>query len=95
MSEIRSFGAGKTKSEVAVHWHDMDGGDWAWMTSMMVLFWGLVAVAAIALIHRTSVGDSNSQSTPEETLRRRLANGEIDVEEYQHRLEGLRAPADR
>jgi hypothetical protein len=76
MSEIPFVRGRQTTSEVAMHWHDMDGRDWVWMTTMMVLFWGLVAVAVIALIRRTGVGDGSSRIAPEETLRRRLADGE-------------------
>ena len=73
-----------------MRWHDMDGSDWIWMTSMMVIFWGAVAVLVIALIRRSGPTVAAPRDTPEETLRQRLARGEIDVEEYQRRLEVLR-----
>jgi putative membrane protein len=95
MSEIPFVRSRQTTSEIDMHWHDMDGGDWAWMTTMMVLFWGLIAAAVIALVRRTGVADAGSRTAPEEMLRRRLAGGEIDVEEYQHRLDVLRAPTAR
>ena len=73
-----------------MRWHDMDGSDWIWMTSMMVIFWGVVAVLVIALIRRSGPTVAAPRDTPEETLRQRLARGEIDVEEYRRRLEVLR-----
>jgi len=76
-----------------MRFHDMDGSDWIWMTSMMIIFWGVVAVLVIALIRRTGPTEAAPQDTPVETLRQRLARGEIDVDEYQHRLEALRGSA--
>jgi putative membrane protein len=73
-----------------MRWHDMDGSDWIWMTSMMVIFWGVVAVLVVALIRRSGPTGAGPQQTPEETLRQRLARGEIDIEEYRQRLEVLR-----
>ena len=73
-----------------MRWHDMDGSDWIWMTSMMVIFWGVVAALVIALIRRGAPTVAAPRDTPEEKLRQRLARGEIDVDEYQQRLEALR-----
>ncbi len=78
-----------------MHWHDMDGSDWIWMTSMMVIFWGVVAVLVIALIRRSGPTVAAPRDTPEETLRQRLARGEIDIEEYQQRLDALGSPTKR
>ncbi|MEO8698195.1 MAG: SHOCT domain-containing protein [Acidimicrobiales bacterium] len=72
-----------------MRFHDMDGTDWIWMTSMMVIFWGVVAVLVIALIRRSGPTDAAPRDTPEATLRQRLARSEIDVEEYQQRLDAL------
>ncbi len=73
-------------------WHDMDGWDWVWMTTMMVVFWGGVAAVVIVLIRRTGPTDAPPQLTPEETLRGRLGRGEIDIDEYHQRLGALEAP---
>jgi putative membrane protein len=68
-------------------WHSMDGWGWVWMTLVMAAFWGAVAVAAIALVRH---GQSAPPSpTPEETLRQRLARGDIDTEEYRRRMQAL------
>ena len=83
------------RSEILMRFHDMDGSDWIWMTSMMVIFWGVVAVLVIALIRRTGPTVAAPRDTPEETLRQRLARGEIDIEEYQQRIEALGGPTKR
>ena len=75
--------------------HDMDGSDWIWMTSMMVIFWGIVAGLVIALVRNSGPTTTAPRDTPEETLRQRLARGEIDIEEYQQRLEALGSPTKR
>lgn len=73
-------------------WHDMNGTDWIWATTMMVLFWGLVAAVVIALVRRSGTAGPEPRDTPEETLRQRLARGEIDIDEYHGRLEALHSP---
>ena len=75
-----------------MRFHDMDGSDWIWMTSMMVIFWGVVAVLVITLIRQSGPTMAAPRDTPEETLRQRLARGEIDIDEYHQRLEALREP---
>jgi putative membrane protein len=73
----------------------MDGSDWIWMTSMMLIFWGVVAVLVVVLVRRTGPTDAAPRDTPEETLRQRLARGEIDIDEYHQRLEALRGSTKR
>jgi putative membrane protein len=75
-------------------WHDMNGTEWIWATMMMVLFWGAIAVVVIALLRRGTTG-ATPRDTPEGTLQQRLARGEIDIDEYHQRLEGLHARAER
>ena len=65
------------------------------MTSMMVIFWGVIAVLVVALIRRSGPTTAAPRDTPEETLRQRLARGEIDIKEYQQRLEALGSPTKR
>lgn len=72
-------------------WHDMNGWNWVWMSTMFVVFWGVVAALVIVLLRRSTSGAEDRQDTAEETLRQRLARGEIDVEEYHRRLNTLRA----
>jgi putative membrane protein len=75
-------------------WHDMNGTDWIWATTMMVLFWGAIAAVVITLLRRATTG-STPRDTPEETLQQRLARGEIDIDEYHQRLEALHSPIKR
>jgi putative membrane protein len=72
--------------------HDMNGSDWVWAPVMMV-FWvvvlGIVVWAVIRLAHRDRIGGSGSETALDE-LDRRLARGEIDVDEYTRRREAMR-----
>lgn len=69
-------------------WHG--GGAWAWllMTVGMVAFWGVVLWAVVTVAN----GQRQAQSPedPASTLARRLANGEIDEDEYRRLLSVLR-----
>jgi uncharacterized membrane protein len=59
-----------------------DGWNWLWTGGMMVLFWGGV----ILLMIRTTRGFSFSNKTGDaatETLRMRLAAGEISPEDFE------------
>jgi putative membrane protein len=77
------------------HWHNgMGSGFWLVSASMMVLFWGAVAWVVVTLVRRnpsTSSPASPGKPTPEHILHERFARGEIDAEEYEHRLATLRA----
>ncbi len=74
-------------------WDDMNGWSWVWMTTMMVLFWGVVAVAVVMLLRRSATTGAVTppSETPEDILHRRLAHGEIEVDEYGRRLEALKS----
>jgi len=67
------------------HMHDMGWGWWLLMVVGMVGFWGLVLYG----VFRLARGDGPRRSepatpeSPDELLRRRLAAGEITVEEYE------------
>ena len=76
-----------------MHWNWNDnwsGWNWALMMIGMVAFWGLVAWAIVAFVRSPNRSQSRSDSA-EEILARRLAAGEIDGDEYQHRLDVLRS----
>ena len=75
-------------------WYD-DGpgwGAWVLMSLGMVAFWGLVAVAVVALV-RGLGGDRGGRggAAPDAraVLDERFARGEIDAEEYQARRDLL------
>ena len=73
----------------------MSGWGWLLMTLSMLGFWALVAVLALALLrrggppHQQPQPDQQPRLNPEEVLAERLARGEIDPNEYRHRLQTL------
>ena len=77
-----------------MHWNWNDswsGWNWALMMIGMVAFWGLVAWAIVSLVRSPSRPRSRGSDSAEEILAGRLAAGEIEVDEYQHRLDVLRS----
>lgn len=80
-------------------WNAMGGhGGWMWgMHWLWWIFWiALAGLLIWALVSAVGGSDSNGPSrrpdreSPEETLRRRYAEGEIDEEEFRERLRVLR-----
>ena len=70
-------------------WGYYDGWSWLWMAGMMLLFWGAVIARAIWGIRSVSSG-RNSGDDALNTLRRRLAAGEISQEEFEKTKRVLR-----
>lgn len=71
-------------------WHMNDVG-WAWWLLMsvgMVAFWGLVIYGVVSLARSANSADRASAAppgpteSPQQVLKRRLASGEISVDEY-------------
>lgn len=73
--------------------HGGDGWNWVGMFGMMAF--GVAALAAIVLLvvflTRRDHGPRSGEPTALEELDRRLARGEIDVDEYKLRREALLA----
>jgi len=81
----------------------MWGCDWGWgawlaMMVMMVVFWGLVIAAVVALVRYLGgtrqgdrTGSGSGRASAEEVLAERFARGEIDADEYTRRRELLQA----
>ena len=65
-------------------------GDMALWMLLGLLAVGAVVATAIYLGIRTGVGDAGRSSDALATLRRRLASGEISVEEYREREAAIR-----
>ncbi len=70
------------------------------MALLMIAFWvGIVWIIASVVRHRGPINGSVPSGTPvppaitgpEDILHERFARGEIDVEEYHHRLDAIRA----
>ncbi len=60
------------------------------MVAAMVAFWALVVLAVVWVFRALESERSREGRGAEETLERRLAAGEITVEEYRERLALLR-----
>lgn len=70
----------------------MDGwgaGSWVLMSLGMVVFWALLVVAVVWLVRSLSDGGSRRPLSAAELLERRLAEGEISVDEYRQRKDAL------
>ena len=77
-----------------MHWNWNDswsGWSWALMTIGMIAFWGFVAWAIVTLVRSPSRSQRVADKSAEEILAGRLAAGEIEGDEYQHRLNLLRS----
>lgn len=76
---------------------DLGAGEWIAMMLMMLVFWGLIAVVAVALIRNfRSEGTRRGGDTPAadpayQALTDRYARGEIDEEEFTRRRDMLRS----
>jgi putative membrane protein len=80
-----------------MYWYGsgMSGWGYGLMTVGLILFWGAVIVALVALVRylsqtRQQTTALPSQQTPEQMLAERFARGEIGEDEYQQRLTALR-----
>ena len=74
------------------NWNDSwSGWNWALMTIGMVAFWGLVAWAIVAAVRSANRSQRVANNSAEEILANRFAAGEIEGDEYQHRLDVLRS----
>ena len=70
----------------AVDWHhgEIGTGWWIVMMVLMVVFWAAVIAAMIWLVRAAAVGGVERRAPgPKEVLERRLAAGEIGIEEYE------------
>jgi len=86
---VRMRGEEVDRKDAVMWWNgDIGWGGWLAMMIGMAGFWILVAVLVVALVRS---GGLTGPERPDarETLERRMARGEIDVEDYQQRLEAL------
>ncbi len=68
-------------------WGYYDGWSMVWMGAMMILFWGgVIALIAFAIRAFTS---GRATDPAMETLRRRLASGEISQEDFDKTRQAL------
>ncbi len=83
-----------------MYWYgnDMSGWGYTAMALASIVFWALLiagGVAAFRHFGRPQAGRAGAPPvmSPEQVLADRLARGEIDADEYHHRLETLRSTA--
>lgn len=75
-----------------MHAWNMTGWNWLWMLAMMAFVVALMAVFAFILFRGAGETPlSQGGNTPYGILRRRLAEGEIDEDEYRRLLGVLRS----
>ena len=74
---------------------DMGGHGWGWIgvgAVHMLLFWGLIILAIVALVRflsSSTTSDDNRHRTPLDILKERYARGEIDKEEFEAKKRDL------
>ncbi|MFD7982193.1 SHOCT domain-containing protein [Kitasatospora indigofera] len=83
------------------YWNDHDMGGWGYgfMAIGVLLILGLLVVVTVVLArHLGQVprqgppgGQTSPPPSPEQLLAERFARGEIDADEYHHRLDTLRS----
>jgi len=66
---------------IAMMWGYYDGWSWLWMLPIMLLIWG--AVIAVAIWAVRTLATSRNSGDAMDTLRRRLAAGEISQEDFE------------
>jgi len=96
-TDARAKEAATPPKEITMMYWGNGMGGWGIlvMTVSNLLFWGLLIVGVVALVRTLGRGGSTNpataqRSTAEEVLAERFARGEIDVQEYQERLQVLR-----
>lgn len=86
------------QSMLAVDGWSMHGnvgfGWWLVMTVAMILFWGGVIALIVWLLRGDSRTRRRGDDSPREILDRRLAAGDLSLEEYEQRRRVLDRPAD-
>ncbi|MFF4910809.1 SHOCT domain-containing protein [Streptomyces sp. NPDC001260] len=88
-------------------WYDHDVSGWGWFTMSvgMILFWAVLIALGVMLFRTLSRSDDSptssgtaprrpAGSTAEQLLAERFARGEIDEDEYRHRLAVLHGTGD-
>jgi uncharacterized membrane protein len=68
----------------------MDHG-WMILMMLMALFWGLVVIASIWVLHSITGDPSAHGETAVEALDRSLARGEISADDYRERQDAIPA----
>jgi putative membrane protein len=78
-----------------VYMHDIGWGWWLVMSLGMIAFWALVVYGVVLLVgagRRARIEQRPSAERPDDILGRRLAEGEISIEEYERLHHALHSP---
>ncbi len=77
-------------------WSDMGGYHWGWLgvgVVHMLLFWGLIILAIVALVKWLSGNALGAKKSSDKTalniLKERYARGELDREEFEQKKRDL------
>ncbi|MBI4896755.1 MAG: SHOCT domain-containing protein [Actinobacteria bacterium] len=65
-------------------------GDWWWMALAMAVFWAAIIVLVVWVFRSGGGVSVHRRESADEILRRRLAEGEISVEEFETRRKAMR-----
>jgi uncharacterized membrane protein len=83
-------------------WNNMMGSNWNHMSNwgvgnwlLMAAFWAILILGVVWLVGQFANPRHGRQQTASELLKRRLASGEISVEEYEERSEAIQHTAHR
>jgi putative membrane protein len=76
-------------TDFTMHMDGWGAGAWILMALGMALFWGLIILGLVWLVRSFGEGGSKNRLDAREVLERRLAEGDISVEEYRERREAL------
>lgn len=68
-------------------WGYFDGASWLWMTTMMVVFWGVVIGLTVFATRAFNGPQRKDQAM--DVLGRRLASGDITLEDYEKTRKAL------
>ncbi|MGB7588334.1 MAG: SHOCT domain-containing protein [Solirubrobacterales bacterium] len=71
------------------HMDDWGPGAWILMGVMMIVFWGLVIAGVVWLVRYMTQTARHREPSALDLLDRRLASGEVSVEEYEERRKAL------
>jgi uncharacterized membrane protein len=69
------------------------GPGWFILMSLVALFWTLVVIAAVWMLHSLARGHNPANVTAIDALDSRFARGEIPADEYRERRDALAAQA--
>ena len=77
---------------IADYMHDAGTGSWLLMIGGMLVFWGLIAWVLVTLVRGRDSTQNAGPASALDVLDRRLASGEITVQDYEARRQAIEDP---